>query len=692
MPDNIIELKSQDLTVQGFSSNVRFLVFDKNVGELIHQIKIVKSVFVRNKIVDLSLFAPGVTSGRQVEINKKWELIDLDNSTVPFRTKPVEGQNEMVYIVPVVPLLPGVYCILAQPTLSEAMMDKRTKTYGWFSINMEMVLENLESSGNCIDLTYSNGFEKSMNSGGKSTPCKTINEIIEDAISEIGKLIESNKYAEADKKISDLQNHHPNWQNFVCEASKRSIWTWQVLVDQKLERVENIINQNTFTLEGVVTDKTEIEGSGCFWGFSLRADDGNEYVFGCNSGSLIYFRTENTDIGPFEGYKLLKDKYERIKVYVPVAQKEYVTTSCKNQSCNGICPSAIVMYLSKRRRATPLNFDKKLVVYNLDKPIGSAVLKPGTCLYNDPELNNSPKDNPQLPPLISITGFVRKAGDSVVALQTNDSVHTGIYYAKVEDISDFKKNDENGAYLEIILSSSVFNKNGKVGAKETMKQIDTYLSSHPQSRFAADALLDYLLCLDWLFFNEEKVNNNAILQLAEIYTEKARQRFPGTPQTGMCDTVLLNLQSIMNGEEISKKLDQQFKTNQKDKEKPTPIKIDPPTPSGSKQQSSSKPTEANTEQLTLARRQYYTSIWNAVRQHWALPEGLKRQKLEAVFILVLRRDGKIMDLRIEKKSGNPDFDRAAEMAIRQAEPLPPFPEIYTAPQEDIALRFTPESI
>ncbi|MBP8644743.1 MAG: TonB C-terminal domain-containing protein [Syntrophobacteraceae bacterium] len=97
-------------------------------------------------------------------------------------------------------------------------------------------------------------------------------------------------------------------------------------------------------------------------------------------------------------------------------------------------------------------------------------------------------------------------------------------------------------------------------------------------------------------------------------------------------------------------------------------------------------------QVALARRLYYTEIWNAIRQQWTLPESLKSQKLEAVLVVVVRRDGKILDIRFERKSGQPLFDESAMRAVRKADPLPPFPEIYSPLQEEIGLRFRPEDL
>jgi TonB family protein len=103
-------------------------------------------------------------------------------------------------------------------------------------------------------------------------------------------------------------------------------------------------------------------------------------------------------------------------------------------------------------------------------------------------------------------------------------------------------------------------------------------------------------------------------------------------------------------------------------------------------------SSADGAQVGLARRLYYTEIWNAIRRQWALPEFLKSQHLETVLVVVVRRDGKVLDLRVEKSSGNDVYDESARRAVRKAEPLPPFPAIYSPAQEEIGLRFRPEDL
>lgn len=93
-----------------------------------------------------------------------------------------------------------------------------------------------------------------------------------------------------------------------------------------------------------------------------------------------------------------------------------------------------------------------------------------------------------------------------------------------------------------------------------------------------------------------------------------------------------------------------------------------------------------------ARRQYYQAIFNTIRRNWSLPEFLKAQKLEAHIVLVLRRDGKILDVHLDRRSGQPLFDQSVENAVRKSDPLPPFPEVYSPTKEEIGLLFRPEDL
>ena len=101
---------------------------------------------------------------------------------------------------------------------------------------------------------------------------------------------------------------------------------------------------------------------------------------------------------------------------------------------------------------------------------------------------------------------------------------------------------------------------------------------------------------------------------------------------------------------------------------------------------------ADSGQISLARRLYYTEVWNAIRRESVLDTNrLKGQRLEVVVILVVRRDGKILSYRFEKKSGNALLDESAERAVRKVDTLPPFPKIFNPSQEEIGIQFRPRT-
>jgi TonB family protein len=76
-----------------------------------------------------------------------------------------------------------------------------------------------------------------------------------------------------------------------------------------------------------------------------------------------------------------------------------------------------------------------------------------------------------------------------------------------------------------------------------------------------------------------------------------------------------------------------------------------------------------------------------------LPETLKNAyDLEATLIVLVKRDGKILSHRFEKKSGNALYDESVVRAVLKADPLPSFPEAYSLPQEEIGVRFRPQDL
>ena len=73
---------------------------------------------------------------------------------------------------------------------------------------------------------------------------------------------------------------------------------------------------------------------------------------------------------------------------------------------------------------------------------------------------------------------------------------------------------------------------------------------------------------------------------------------------------------------------------------------------------------------------YFRRLEEKVRSSWALPGALVRDasKLVVELRIVIEKDGRVSQDRIERGSGNPYFDDSVQRAIRKASPLPVPPE------------------
>jgi len=75
-------------------------------------------------------------------------------------------------------------------------------------------------------------------------------------------------------------------------------------------------------------------------------------------------------------------------------------------------------------------------------------------------------------------------------------------------------------------------------------------------------------------------------------------------------------------------------------------------------------------------RDYFRRLEERVRNSWVLPGALVRDAANLVVELriVIEKDGRVSEERIERGSGNPYFDDSVRRAIRKASPLPVPPE------------------
>ena len=85
---------------------------------------------------------------------------------------------------------------------------------------------------------------------------------------------------------------------------------------------------------------------------------------------------------------------------------------------------------------------------------------------------------------------------------------------------------------------------------------------------------------------------------------------------------------------------------------------------------------------------YYSLIWSRIRGKWMLPQGiLPRENIEAIIQAKILRNGTVVDLSFEKRSGNRYFDESAMKAIKKASPFPPLPDSIRDNNIDVGIRF-----
>ncbi len=79
--------------------------------------------------------------------------------------------------------------------------------------------------------------------------------------------------------------------------------------------------------------------------------------------------------------------------------------------------------------------------------------------------------------------------------------------------------------------------------------------------------------------------------------------------------------------------------------------------------------------LGVQNQLYYASLISRINRNWALPEGLiKGKDISAVMVIQISPNGRIEDIKFEKKSGIGAFDQEVLRAIKKSDPLPALPE------------------
>jgi TolA protein len=86
---------------------------------------------------------------------------------------------------------------------------------------------------------------------------------------------------------------------------------------------------------------------------------------------------------------------------------------------------------------------------------------------------------------------------------------------------------------------------------------------------------------------------------------------------------------------------------------------------------------------------YYGVIRDKVQDNWIYPEGLKDNKISVIVSIKIARTGRLLDVSVEKSSGDPAFDSSLLKAVRKAAPFPPLPVDLEGSFLETGLRFCP---
>jgi colicin import membrane protein len=121
------------------------------------------------------------------------------------------------------------------------------------------------------------------------------------------------------------------------------------------------------------------------------------------------------------------------------------------------------------------------------------------------------------------------------------------------------------------------------------------------------------------------------------------------------------------------------------------IEAPPPPRAGARAAAGGGGGAQGTVRLSPELRDYFRRLEERVRSSWVLPGAMVRDasKLVVELRIVIEKDGRVSEERIERGSGNLYFDDSVRRAIRKASPLPVPPEQLRGGEDhyEIGFRF-----
>jgi colicin import membrane protein len=90
---------------------------------------------------------------------------------------------------------------------------------------------------------------------------------------------------------------------------------------------------------------------------------------------------------------------------------------------------------------------------------------------------------------------------------------------------------------------------------------------------------------------------------------------------------------------------------------------------------------------------YLVTIREKIESAWSIPfMSSQKRNLETKATIKIRKDGRVVDIDIDKRSGNRIYDESVVRVLRMIDPLPPLPSSVTEDPLEVELTLRPEGV
>jgi colicin import membrane protein len=93
--------------------------------------------------------------------------------------------------------------------------------------------------------------------------------------------------------------------------------------------------------------------------------------------------------------------------------------------------------------------------------------------------------------------------------------------------------------------------------------------------------------------------------------------------------------------------------------------------------------------LDPAMQRYILGVWEKIKDSWGLPGMSFKKDLVTKVTIKIRKDGRIVDISMDERSGNKVYDESILRVLRSVDPLPPLPASLNMDTVEIGFRFVP---